>query len=130
MTQQKQPPPIRARGERASDPARSDGASSMPEGGGDSAADPVREIREQAQAMGYDVRRMPRGRRPRPEPEPGGGRISTNCRIHPGVRDVMDQAKLELNMNYSDMVNAGVIMFLKSQGLRIDVDEDQFIPGR
>ena len=130
MTQQKQPPPIRPRGERASGAPLSDGVSSSPSGGGDADSDPVREIREQAQAMGYDVRRMPRGRRPRPEPEPGSGWVSTNCRIHPGVRDVMDQAKLELNMHYSDMVNAGVIMFLKSQGLRIDVDEDQFIPGR
>ena len=130
MTQQNQtPPPIRSKSERArsqsdvSQPA-SNGAS--PEGR-DPGVTTIDEVRESARSLGYEVRKEPRARRPRPEAR--DGRISTTCRIHPAVRDAMDRGRLELNMNFSDMVNAGVIMFLRSRKLGVDVEPEEFLPS-
>ena len=52
------------------------------------------------------------------------------CRLVPEVREAMDQARMELNMNYSDMINAGVVMFLRSQNLRVEVDLEGLLPVR
>jgi hypothetical protein len=93
---------------------------------GDVPEEDISELRRLARSRGYDVRREPRPRRPRPDVHQG--RVSTTCRLAPEVRDAMDLARLELNMNYSDMINAGVIMFLRSQNLRVDVDLEGFLP--
>lgn len=130
MTQQSNAPPIRSRADRAKD--RESANDSPPSNGTspeeadekDAALDNIREL---ARSMGYDVRKEPRPRRPRPEPR--DGRISMTCRLHPDVRDAMERGRLELNMNFSDMVNAGVVMFLRSQNLGVGVDPDQFLPG-
>lgn len=131
MTQQNQAPPIRSRAERAKAQSGPAASAAPPNGtapGGEDEQDVTLDgIRELARTMGYEVRKEPRARRPRPETR--DGRISTTCRLHPGVRDAMDRGRLELNMNLSDMVNAGVIMFLRSQNLGVDVDPDQFLPG-
>ena len=128
MTQPKQPPPIRPRDDRVPGPGFPESSTLAVDGDVQpDGADPIDEVRRQALSMGYQVRKEPRARRPRPDAK--DGRISTTCRFHPGVRAVMDQARLELNMNYSDMVNIGVIMFLESQNLRIDVDPRQFFPS-
>ncbi len=117
---QKTPPAIRSREQRSSAP------DPQPQPDADGAAPEVERVREQALAMGYDLRRVPRSRRPRPQVR--GGSVSMNCKLDPRVREAMEQAKLELNMNYSEMVNAGVVMFLKSQELRIDLDPLEFLP--
>ena len=132
MTQSDKRPPIRSKNERAKDrvsqdpapaldsPAPSDdGAAELPE-------EALAELRRLASSRGYNVRRESRPRRPRPDVHQG--RVSTTCRLAPEVRDAMDLARLELNMNYSDMINAGVIMFLRSQNLRVDVDLEGFLP--
>ena len=128
MTQSEQHLPIRSKNERAKDRASQESLSgsevSGPEvsgnGAGDAPEDEIAEIRRLAHSRGYAVRREGRARRPRPETR--DGRVSTTCRLVPEVRDAMDQARLELNMNYSDMINAGIVMFLQSQNLRIEVD--------
>ena len=135
MTQSEQRPPIRSRNERARDrasqepvqePVPAPEASGNGAGQGDAPESGIDEIRRMARSMGYDVRREGRHRRPRPDTK--HGRVSTTCRLLPEVRDVMDQARLELGMNYSDMINAGVVMFLRSQNLRIDVDIESLFP--
>ena len=123
MTQSEQHLPIRSKNDRAKDRASQESLSG-PEvsgnGAGDAPEDEIAEIRRLAHSRGYAVRREGRARRPRPETR--DGRVSTTCRLVPEVRDAMDQARLELNMNYSDMINAGIVMFLQSQNLRIEVD--------
>ena len=148
MTQQNQKLPIRSRDDRARDLAAreqvspeslkspessdetdssSNGSSSgSSNGAGNAGSDSLAEVREQAHSLGYSIRREPRPRRPSPEPK--DGRISTTCRLYPEVRAAMDQARLELNLNYSDMINAGIIMFLESRNLRGDVNLRQFLP--
>ena len=145
MTQQNQKLPIRSRDDRAKDLAArervslespespdetgssSNGSSSgSSNGAGNAGSDSLAEVREQAHSLGYSIRREPRPRRPSPEPK--DGRISTTCRLYPEVRAAMDQARLELNLNYSDMINAGIIMFLESRNLRGDVNLRQFLP--
>ncbi len=135
MTQSEQPPAIRSRNERAKDRALQDSISASDVSGNngvgagpqdDAAEDDIAEIRRLARSKGYDVRREARPRRPRPESR--GGRVSTTCRLIPEVRDAMDKARLELNMNYSDMINAGVVMFLRSQNLRADLDLEGLLP--
>ena len=125
MTQQDQRLPIRSKDERARDqvavvPAGDSGPSRDGDGS-------LAEVRQLAHSLGYTVRREPRSRRPRPETR--DGRVSTTCRLHPDVRSAMEQARLELNLTYSDMINAGVIMFLESQHLRVGVDPQQFLPS-
>ena len=148
MTQQNQKLPIRSRDDRARDlaareqvspeslksPESSDetdsssnvSSSGSSNGAGNAGSDSLAEVREQAHSLGYSIRREPRPRRPSPEPK--DGRISTTCRLYPEVRAAMDQARLELNLNYSDMINAGIIMFLESRNLRGDVNLQQFLP--
>ena len=138
MTQQNQRLPIRSRDDRARDLAAEERASlesadeldpssnGSSDGAGDPGPDSLAEVRELARSLGYSVRREPRPRRPSPEPK--DGRISTTCRLYPEVRAAMDQARLELNLNYSDMINAGIIMFLESRNLRGEVDLRQFLP--
>ena len=132
MTQSDERPPIRSRNERARDRVSQEPApaldSSVPgdDGAADLTEDAIAELRRLASSRGFNVRRESRPRRPRPDVHQG--RVSTTCRLVPEVRDAMDLARLELNMNYSDMINAGVIMFLRSQNLRVDVDLDGFLP--
>ena len=147
MTQQNQKLPIRSRDDRARDLAarervspeslkspESSESSDKPDfssnassnGAGDAGSDSLAEVREQAHSLGYSIRREPRPRRPSPEPK--DGRVSTTCRLYPEVRAAMDQARLELNLNYSDMINAGIVMFLESRNLRGDVNLRQFLP--
>ena len=131
MTQQNPAPPIRSKAERARTQADSAPSPSVSNGAspeeGDSDSLILDEIRESARSIGYEVRKEPRARRPRPEAR--DGRIPTTCRIHPEIRDAMDRARLELNMNFSDMINAGVVMFLRSRNLGIDVEPEQFLPS-
>ena len=148
MTQQNQKLPIRSRDDRARDlasrervspespeslesPDKVDSSSDVSSNGagngaGNAGLDSLAEVREQARSLGYSIRREPRPRRPSPEPK--DGRISTTCRLYPEVRAAMDQARLELNLNYSDMINAGIVMFLESRNLRGDVNLRQFLP--
>ena len=148
MTQQNQKLPIRSRDDRARDlasrervspespeslesPDKVDSSSDVSSNGagngaGNAGLDSLAEVREQARSLGYSIRRKPRPRRPSPEPK--DGRISTTCRLYPEVRAAMDQARLELNLNYSDMINAGIVMFLESRNLRGDVNLRQFLP--
>ena len=147
MTQQNQKLPIRSRDDRARDDRARDLAarervsleessesSDKPDsssnvssnGAGNAGSDSLAEVREQAHSLGYSIRREPRPRRPSPEPK--DGRVSTTCRLYPEVRAAMDQARLELNLNYSDMINAGIVMFLESRNLRGDVNLQQFLP--
>ena len=128
MTQSEQRLPIRSKNERAKERASQESFSGPDvssldvsgNGAADAPEDEIAEIRRLAHSRGYAVRREGRARRPRPETR--DGRVSTTCRLFPEVRDAMDQARLELNMNYSDMINAGIVMFLQSQNLRIEVD--------
>ena len=143
-------PPIRSKDERgraaaasAAAPGGSNGSGasppddSSPDGSAKNAAagsqpaagdgENLDELRRSAHAMGYEIRREPRRRRPRPESR--DGRVSTTCRLDPAVRDALDQARLQLNMNYSDMINAGVVLFLESQNLRVGVSHEDFLPG-
>ena len=146
MTQQNQKLPIRSRDDRAKDlaakdlaarervslespesPDKTDSSSNASSNGaGNVGSDSLAEVREQAHSLGYSIRREPRPRRPSPEPK--DGRVSTTCRLYPEVRAAMDQARLELNLNYSDMINAGIVMFLESRNLRGDVNLRQFLP--
>ena len=143
MTQQNPKLPIRSRDDRARDlaakdlaakervsPESSDEPNSSSNGSSngavDAGSDSLAEVREQARSLGYSIRREPRPRRPSPEAK--DGRVSTTCRLYPEVRAAMDQARLELNLNYSDMINAGIIMFLESRNLRGDVDLRQLLP--
>ena len=131
MTQKSQRLPIRSRDERARDPGSEPSLDLAEVSGNGSAGESddsgsLEDIRRAAESMGYSIRRAPRGRRPRPEAR--DGRVPTTCRLHPEVRAAMEQASLELNITYADMINAGIVMFLRSQELRVDVDLDQFLP--
>ena len=134
MTQQnRNRPPILSKDERSSRERDDATAAAGLNGGGDVSSgvpdadrDPLEGVREQALQMGYVLHRAPRTRRPRPEVREG--RVPTTCRLIPEVRALMDQARLELNLSHSDMVNAGVIMFLESQNLRVDADLKRFLP--
>ena len=131
MSQSEQRPPIRSKNERAKERASQESLSGpmvSGNGTGDAPEDEIAEIRRLARSRGYDVRREARPRRPRPEIR--DGRVSTTCRLIPEVRDAMDQARLELNMNYSDMINAGIVMYLRSQNLRIEVDLEGLPPAQ
>ena len=136
MTQSEQHLPIRSKNERAKERASQESLSGpnvssldvSGNGSGDAPEDEIAEIRRLAHSRGYAVRREGRARRPRPETR--DGRVSTTCRLVPEVRDAMDQARLELNMNYSDMINAGIVMFLRSQNLRIEVDLEGLPPAQ
>ena len=125
MTQQhdRSKPPILSKEERARERAALDSSVPDPVDGGDS---PLDDVRQQALSMGYVLRRESRPRRARPREQ--SGRVPTTCRIHPGIRAAMDQARVELNLTHADMINAGVLMFLESQGLRVDVDVQEFYP--
>ena len=131
MTQKSPRLPIRSRDERARDPG-SEPSLDLAEASGNGAAgepddpDPLEDVRRVAESMGYSIRRSPRSRRPRPDVR--DGRVPTTCRLHPEVRAAMEQASLELNITYGDMINAGVVMFLRAQELRVDVDLQQFLP--
>ena len=147
MTQQNQKLPIRSRDDRAKDDRAKDlaarervslessessdktdsSSNASPNGAGNAGSDSLAEVREQAHSLGYSIRREPRPRRPSPEPK--DGRVSTTCRLYPEVRAAMDQARLELNLNYSDMINAGIVMFLESRNLRTDVNLRRFLPS-
>lgn len=85
--------------------------------------DGVEELRRLAQAQGYRVSRQSRPRRARPDSR--GGRVMTTCRLAPSVREAMEQARWQLNLTYADMINAGVVMFLRSQNLRVEVDPEE-----
>jgi hypothetical protein len=124
-------PPIRSKSERERStsngsvpPAAADGT---PDDSGVGADSDLDALRRSAQALGYEIRREPRRRRPRPDSR--DGRVSTTCRLDPAVRDALDQARLQLNMNYSDMINAGVVLFMESQNLRVGVSHEDFLPN-
>ena len=130
-------PPIRSKDERERNPSKGsvppvNGSAAAPLNDGSEPAAPegeenvLDEVRRSAQALGYGLRREPRARRPRPDSR--DGRVSTTCRLDPAVRDALDQARLQLNMNFSDMINAGVVLFLESQNLRVGVDHQDFLP--
>ena len=130
-------PPIRSKDERERNSSKGsapavNGPSAAPLNDGSEPAAPegeenvLDEVRRSAQALGYGLRREPRARRPRPDSR--DGRVSTTCRLDPAVRDALDQARLQLNMNFSDMINAGVVLFLESQNLRVGVDHQDFLP--
>ena len=130
MTQSEQLRPIRSKGERARDRAsQGAGFSSEVTGAevapGEDSEDDIAEIRRLAHSKGYEVRREARPRRPRPETR--DGMVSTTCRLLSEVRDAMDQARYELNMNYSTMINVGVVMFLRSRNLQVDVDLEELL---
>ena len=78
--------------------------------------DELERIRDLAKAQGFVLFREPRARQFRPEPDSKGG-VRTSCRLSSGARRELEQARLELNMSYSEIIERGIYMFLESRNL-------------
>ena len=122
MTQGNQRP-LRSREERAR-AARSEEFPEEDPAGPEPAGD-VEQLRRAAEAQGFSLarERRPSGVRPAVEE----GRVRVACRVSVEVRRAMELARWELNLTFSDIIERGVVLFLDSQGLRVEgVDP----PGR
>ena len=82
-----------------------------PEGDGELDA-----IREAASVQGYGLTRHRRPARARAEMENGTVRITAN--ISRPVRLSMEQARIELNLSYSQIVERALVHYFHSEGLR------------
>lgn len=110
------PRPIRPRNERAAE-ARS------PQAGMVAPAEQqdtqLAELQEQADALGLNLIRKKRPRRGRPEARPNG-KVPMTCHVSLSVRRAMDDARIELNVTLSDLIERSVIHYLRSEGLYAD----------
>ena len=110
--------PIVSRQERN----RGGGPGLTPEGGGtpENGASPeggvLDALREAASAQGYDLMRHRRPARARAEMENGSVRITAN--ISRPVRLSMEQAKFELNLSFSQIVERALVYYLHAEGLQ------------
>ena len=77
----------------------------------------VDDLRRLAQEHGYSLSKEPKAKGVRPEAK--NGRVRLTCNVAVEVRDVMEVAKYQIPMDFSEMVNKGVTMLLESMGFRV-----------
>ena len=101
--------PIRSRQDRAHDSAPAAGVPALDED--DPSGDEER-LRVLARKRGFRLVKDDRVLRQK--------RIRSVFHISLDVRRVMEQAKLELGLEYSQMAERGLVMFLESRGLHVE----------
>ena len=77
------------------------------------------DIRRMAQSQGFVLYRERQAPKFRPDADARGG-VRMTCRISSPVRRAMEVARMDLNVSYSQIIEAALSLYLDSRGFSVD----------